>query len=74
VETLVYYLPALACAGGMALCMFMMARGHSKADRQGGGAGTPAPGSDDEVVRLGAEVDALRAELEARNTTGAAAS
>ncbi|MGH9013225.1 MAG: hypothetical protein ACRDZ1_04715 [Acidimicrobiia bacterium] len=65
-ETLVYYLPTAACVGGMMLCMFMMSRGRSSGEQAAEKAGTPAPVADDEVARLREEVDALRAELGAR--------
>lgn len=68
-ETLVYYLPAAACVGGMLLCMFMMGRGRSTGEQASGGTAPSASSTDGEVARLRAEVDALRAELGARDTT-----
>lgn len=68
-ETLVYYLPAAACVGGMLLCMFMMGRGRATGEQASGTTALPAHSNDDEVARLRAEVDELRAELGARGTT-----
>lgn len=52
--------PALTCAGGMGLCMWLMSRRH------GSGAnhpdGTAGEGNDPEVAELRAEVARLRAE------------
>lgn len=66
-DTLVYYLPAVACVGGMLLCMFMMGRGRSARERGSESVATPA--TDEEIARLRDELDALRAELDRREET-----
>lgn len=68
-KTLVYYLPAAACVGGMVFCMAMMSRGHSKREQGSDPQNAPRRATDEEVVRLREEVDALRAELQQREGT-----
>ena len=52
---LLYTLPLLACPIGMGLMMYFMMRGNN-------GAAAPNASSGDELTRLRAEVDQLRAE------------
>jgi hypothetical protein len=68
VRVLLGFLPAVACIGGMLLCMRMMSSNHSRkeasdAERQ---SSAPAALSDHEIAELRDEVNRLRAELRAR--------
>ncbi len=71
---LVRLLPGLACAGSMALCMWLMMRGGH--DRGSGHARSHSDGHthSSEVTELRHEVARLRAELQARNDETAEAS
>ncbi len=59
-RTLVLFLPALACVGGMALCVRLMSRSH-------GGTSHPAPGpnrlGESQIGDLRRELDRLRGEV-----------
>ena len=50
-----YGLAVLACPVGMGAMMFFMMRGNKKEEQ-------PAPGSAQELVRMRAEIDQLRAQ------------
>ena len=63
-DRLFAFAPALACVGGMGLCMWLMSRGHNSS-----GTDQHANGSlkDPEVAELRAEVERLRAEAQGRH-------
>jgi hypothetical protein len=68
VRVLLGFVPAVACIGGMLLCMRMMSGGHgrketSDADRQ---SNARAASSDHEIAELRDEVNRLRDELRTR--------
>jgi hypothetical protein len=72
-DRLLALLPLAACGGGMALCMWLMNRGHrqSAPDAQQASQTAAAPAADAatrrEVIELREEVDRLRAELQQRS-------
>lgn len=60
-RTLVAYLPALICAGGMLVCMKMMSRGSNKGESCHGP--TQQVTNTEELAELREEVTMLRAEV-----------
>jgi hypothetical protein len=66
--TLVGFLPALTCGGGMVLCMWWMSRGRRSPGSQDPAVDNHDPvGRDAEVAELRGELDRLRAEVRARD-------
>ena len=63
-RTVVLFLPALICVGGMALCLRLMSRNH-------GGSSLPGPGphqlGGSEISDVRRELDRLRDEARSRN-------
>ena len=58
-DLLTYGLPAIACVGGMALCMWLMRRSMHRDP-------SPRPEHGNELAALRAEVAALRSDAESR--------
>jgi hypothetical protein len=70
-RTVVLFLPALICVGGMALCVRLMSRSH-------GGTSHPGPGptrlGESEIGDLRGELDRLRGEVASRDARAASQS
>ena len=60
------YLPSFACAGGMALCMWLMMRGGQSRNNTTTQAASPTHAS--EVTELRQEIERLRTEIQSRQS------
>lgn len=71
-EQVALLLPALLCVGGMALCMWLMNRGHRTNDRPHAATTPPPEPADDRLAALEEEVRQLHAELRLRDQRNSA--